>query len=229
MDIESLISIHLNQLDPQQLATLSHTFRETSVATFDNLIPKSLFLQLKEEVNQLLASESKRRNVFVKESGNTPRAYHSVGRDAIAKHARILPAIFHSDSIRSYLSSVIGEILEKVPYEPEEFIINNQKEPGDTHGWHWDDYAYAFIWMIEEPDPLAGGRVEFIPNIDWKKQDTEQWLKYNLANSTVYSEHIKTGQVLFNEGKYDLAQGLSDHKPYKSCCSNSVLCVAAGY
>lgn len=197
MEIESIISDHLSRFDPDLIDSYSRSFKETSLVKFDNLIPWNLFLQLREEAQTLLASESRRRDVIIKESGNTPRAYLSVGRDIIAKRGKLIPAIFHSESIRKYLSSIVGEEIAKVPYEPEEFIINSQQQPGDTHGWHWDDYAYAFIWMIEEPDPLSGGRVEFIPNIKWNKDNTEEWLKYNLSTKTVLSEHIKTGQCYF--------------------------------
>ncbi|GGK42820.1 hypothetical protein GCM10011322_32360 [Salinarimonas ramus] len=146
------------------------------------------------ECSRLLANEARRRETTIRESGNTPRAYLSVGRDAIARSSTIIPALFANESVRAFLSKLAGERLERVPYKPEEYILNSATASGDTHGWHWDDYAYALIFVIEAPDPFLGGRVEYMPHVEWRKEDTEQYLRGLLTSSETRSAYVKAGQ-----------------------------------
>lgn len=151
------------------------------------------------EADALLKTKARRRDLTIKESGNTPRAYASVGRDEIARGSKIIPAIFHNEALRDFLSQIVGETLEKVPYQPEEFILNRQSAPGDTHGWHWDDYAYALILVLEAPDPLMGGRVEYVPCVEWQKDNTEQYLRDLLTVKSTRSDYIKAGQCYLSK------------------------------
>lgn len=95
------------------------------------------------------------------------------------------------------LSIIAGENVHRVPYAPEEYIINNQCGPGDTHGWHWDDYAFALIHVVESPNPLAGGRIEYIQNVTWDKEDSEKCVKKALENRLITSMHVQSGETYF--------------------------------
>nr|WP_139790143.1 hypothetical protein [Halomonas sp. BC2] len=138
-----------------------------------DLLPEDIKQSIASEARQLLDKESERRELIVEQSGGTPRSYNSVGRDIIRKEGVYIPAFFDSKEILNFLSTIIGEKIHKVPYAPEEFIINSQSKRGDTHGWHWDDYTFALIWVVDEPDILSGGRVEFVPRIKWDKEKPE--------------------------------------------------------
>ena len=116
-----------------------------------------------------------------------------MGRDVIKEQGTIIPAVFSSEDIRAFLSSVAGETLHPVPYEPEEFILNSQCQTGDTHGWHWDDYTFALIWIVEAPDPLSGGRIEYIPHTRWNKEAPREALSELLETREVRSRHIQAG------------------------------------
>lgn len=41
---------------------------------------------------------------------------------------------------------------------------------------------------------LSGARVEFIPRIPWKKENTREWIKKTLAEYPVISRHVARGQ-----------------------------------
>ncbi|MGJ4883967.1 MULTISPECIES: hypothetical protein [unclassified Bradyrhizobium] len=196
-DTELRLASHIGGLSQGAIDQLSQTFRSNHVAVIDQLLPKDMVEALTSEANILLDRESKRRKLTIKESGNTPRAYSSVGRDAICQHDGIIPAIFNSDAVLSFLRKLAGENIERVPYRPEEYIINSQCEPGDTHGWHWDDYAYALIFVIEAPDPLLGGRVEYLSNVEWQKGSTEPYLRRVLQDNVVRSLYVNSGHCYF--------------------------------
>ena len=149
------------------------------------------------EAKDLLAKYSERRDVTIKSTGNTPRNYNSVGRDAISKNGKVIPALFCSEHLPVLLEMICGERIYKVPFAPEEYIINSQCGPGDTHGWHWDDYAFALIHVVEAPDPLIGGRVEFIPNATWDKENPEECVRNFLESRLVRSLHVRSGETYF--------------------------------
>ena len=159
---------------------------------------------MRQEALSVLERNARRREVNMATTGGTPRAYHSVGRDVIKQQCKLIPAFYESPDVLELLSLVAGEPLHRVPYEPEEYIVNSQNRLGDTHGWHWDDYAYALVWVVESPDPLVGGRVEFIPNVNWDKANTDQQMLSLLENRTVVSKHIKAGRCYLLKARYAL-------------------------
>jgi hypothetical protein len=191
---EKLVSQHLENLSPSVLEGLRRNYAEDHMAIIGDLLPGNLREAMESEGRTLLLEEAIRREVVIRESGNTPRSYNSVGRNRIRERGSYIPAFFDSPSILEFLSQIVGEPLHRVPYEPEEFIINSQCNVGDTHGWHWDDYTFALVWIIDEPDVLHGGRVEFIPRIPWKKSDTRAWIENVLASYPIKSYHVPSGK-----------------------------------
>lgn len=162
-----------------------------------DFLPQALRDALRNEANTLLDQVSERRELTIESTGRTPRRYRSVGRDAVAEHGVFTPGLFHAEALHEALSAIAGETIHRVPYAPEEFIINNQMSSGDTHGWHWDDYSYALIHVVEAPNPMVGGRVEFIANVPWNKDDSEQCVRDALENRVVKSLHVNTGETYF--------------------------------
>jgi hypothetical protein len=180
-----------------EIKQLTDKFRRDHIIVIDDLLPPAIVGSMREEARTLLETKAQRRQLIIKESGNTPRAYSSIGRDELLRHSSYVPALFHNVALRECLSQIAGEQLEKVPYEPEEFILNSQSTSGDTHGWHWDDYTYAFILVLEAPDPLLGGRIEYIANLEWQRKNTEGYLREMLATKPVRSIHVSSGQCYF--------------------------------
>jgi hypothetical protein len=197
MTVDAQITEWLAKKSSQYIHELATKFREQHIVVIDDLLPPSVVEGMRKEARALLETKSQRREVTIKESGNTPRAYSSIGRDELLCSSSFVPEIFHNEALRECLSQIADEPLAKVPYEPEEFILNSQSAPGDTHGWHWDDYAYAFVLVLEAPDPLLGGRVEYIPRLEWKRDDTEAYLRQVLTSKPVRSIHVDAGQCYF--------------------------------
>ena len=59
------------------------------------------------------------------------------------------------------------------PSEDELFLITCQEKPGDTHGWHWGDFRYALIWLLEAPPVEYGGMLQCVPHTRWDKQNPQ--------------------------------------------------------
>lgn len=193
MNNESMIKQHLSNIPPQLTEMLQRTFQKDCVVQLDHLLPLDLRKSMFEEAITLRNRTAVRRDLELAATGKTPRIYDCVGRDVIKEHGTIIPSFFHSLSVKRYLSQVVGEEVHCIPYAPEEYIINSQNKPADTHGWHFDDYTFALIWMVEAPGPFDGGRIEYVPNIVWDKNAPREQLESVLTERPVQSIYVPAG------------------------------------
>ncbi|SNY91742.1 hypothetical protein SAMN04515647_1982 [Cohaesibacter sp. ES.047] len=191
--IHASIAEHLGKQPEQFLSLLADEFATHHVVAMNDLLPAHLKTAFHDEAATLLAGDAKRRDLNIDSTGGTPRHYQSVGRDTIKEHGVVIPSVFSSPDILAFLSRVAGDSLHPVPYEPEEYILNSQCQTGDTHGWHWDDYTYALIWIVDAPDPLSGGRIEFVPNTRWDKDAPREALTDILTQREVRSRYVQAG------------------------------------
>ncbi|MEM5622821.1 hypothetical protein AAHB56_22270 [Bacillus thuringiensis] len=149
---DTIIENHINSLQKDYLLVLQERFKNEGLAMMNDMLPQPLIAAMSAEAKYLLSENAKRRDITIKATGNTPRNFNVVNRDSISEKGKIIPAFFKSEVILNFLTFLNNnEPVHRIPYTPEEFIINNQQKTGDTHGWHWDDYTFALIWVIEAP------------------------------------------------------------------------------
>jgi hypothetical protein len=110
-----------------------------------------------------------RRELRVDATGGTPRRYRVLTRDAIFRYCPHVRTLYGSDALLDLVSETAGERAFRIPYAPEEFVATRLERPGDTHGWHWDDYAFALVWVLAAPPASAGGILEVIAGVPWEK------------------------------------------------------------
>lgn len=177
---------------------LSEKFTQDSFLILpDDFFTDKLKDDLELEARALLSTHAEHRKLEMKITGNTPRNYMSVGRDMIYKNNKSIRKLFESDSLLMVLSTLAQEPVFRVPYAAEEYIINNQCGVGHTHGWHWDDYSFAMIHVVEAPDPMHGGQVEFVPNIHWDKSDPSNCIRSALQENVVLSCYVAKRKTYF--------------------------------
>ncbi|MDA1478025.1 HalD/BesD family halogenase [Bacillus changyiensis] len=194
-NFDKLVHDHLNTLSQGYINNLSKEFSENQVVILDKLLPDALKAGVHAEAKHLLVEHAERRDIDqMKVTGNTPRHYDSVGRDSITENSELIPSFFKSKVIQGFLKKVNNnESLHPVPYEPEEYIINSQQATGDTHGWHWDDYTFALIWIVEAPKKGDGALIEYVPNTEWDKSDYENCVQKVLDTHEVNSLYVPEG------------------------------------
>nr|WP_188827928.1 hypothetical protein [Nocardia camponoti] len=135
------------------------------------LFPNDLRAAVASEAIALVDRAGTRRVMSFAETEFTPRRMTNLPCSEIAQASTAIVAAYQMARQLPELAMIAGEELHACPYEPERIVITRLEHPGDTHGWHWDDYGFALVWIAECPSPQHGGLVEFVPNTTWDKAD----------------------------------------------------------
>jgi hypothetical protein len=159
------------------------------------ICPPGLWLRFTAEAYALLERYSVRQDVRVATTGNSPRRLISVRRSYIDQHGSIIPALYRSTVLHRFLANITQDPVLICPYEDEQFVISFLGQPGDTHGWHWDDYSFGLVWIVESPPPEQGGFVQCVANTRWDKDDPKLWSAF-IGNS-IRSYAFASGDLYF--------------------------------
>ena len=153
------------------LAEARQEFLERGAVRVPFLVPDSVKRLMAVEVEELITAHGCRRELIFSETGNTERRMRNVRCDQIKSFGSIIPALYCVPALREGLATIAGETILECPYEPEQFVITALDQDGDTHGWHWDDYSFALVWIIDCPPVAYGGFVQCVPHTEWDKND----------------------------------------------------------
>lgn len=146
-----------------------------------------------DEAYALLAKLANRRDLHIRATGNTPRFMSNVPQQEIAQHGKVIPAVYHSKALIGWLSLMAEEEIIPNPWQYEKYIVNRQEKAGDTHGWHWGDYPFSLIWIIESPDISYGGLLQTVAHTRWNK--THPQVHEHLVRNPIHTKAHATGDV----------------------------------
>ncbi|MEU7874328.1 hypothetical protein [Dactylosporangium sp. NPDC049140] len=196
-NVEELIEKHLADEfgDDNKVRSLSQHFRREGYVKLANLVSRDIFAAVTTEVHEILDNHAKRIDIHMKETGNSPRFMSTVGQAAIRKDAQLIPAIYESPALKAFLSRIATQEVMDCPWEGEKYIIIRQHKVGDTHGWHWGDFPFTVIWIIEAPESEVGGMLQTVPHTDWNKDDPR--VTEYLVNNVIKTWPHSTGELYF--------------------------------
>jgi len=190
---EDEIAAHIARTfhDDESIAGLAASFADKGYAKISELVPQIVKDAIRSEVLALLKLGN-RIDITVPETGQTPRKMRTVSMRKIEQNGCIVPWLYESAVLKRFLGRITGGTLHACPWEEERYVIIKQERAGDTHGWHWGDYAYTVIWFIEAPED-AGGELQCVPHTNWDKRNPQ--VDHYLAQSepAIYSH--KTGDI----------------------------------
>lgn len=171
--LDDRIEEHLTGVfvDDWEVKHLSQHFRREGYVKIPHLIPADVKTLVRDEVHRLLDLHAKRIDIRLKETGDSPRKMSTVSQAAIAQDSELIPAIYGSEALTGFLSRLAREQVVACPWDEEKFVIIRQEKAGDTHGWHWGDFSFTVIWIIEAPPMEYGGMLQCVPHTDWDKQN----------------------------------------------------------
>ncbi|MFF0452951.1 hypothetical protein [Nocardia africana] len=177
----------------QRIAAAQKDFERHGAALVSRLFPASVRYAVASEAIQLAERLSVRRDLAFAETDFTPRRMRNVTRTQIAENGIAIQQAYESPEVAEAVAAVAGQPVYACPYEPEQFVITQLDRPGDTHGWHWDDYSFALVWVAECPNTVDGGFVECVPDTAWDKRRPA--IEQVLRDCTVHRLEAGPGQV----------------------------------
>lgn len=193
--LEDLTREHLEHsgLAAGDFITASRQFADEGITIVTKFLPSQFVKAVGNEARVLLELKAIRRDFRMKATDGTPRRMHNVRRTDIKHWGTAIPALYECESLRRMLAQIAGEPLFICPFADEQYVITRLEHPGDTHGWHWDDYSFALVWVVEAPPVDCGGFVQCVSNTAWNKDAPR--VAATLASNPTRSYSIGSGQV----------------------------------
>ncbi|WP_214106912.1 HalD/BesD family halogenase [Acrocarpospora catenulata] len=177
----------------EELAAARRRFASCGFSSASFLVPPSVKEAVAEDVLAIIGKSGIRRDLRFKETGNTPRRMRNVTQAEITAHSALIPGVYQSETLVGLLAELVGEPVLACPYEPEQYVITRLERSGDTHGWHWDDYSFALVWVIECPPAEDGGFVQCVPGTTWDKANPS--INRALLSNPTHSFEVLPGDL----------------------------------
>ncbi|BCK53954.1 MULTISPECIES: HalD/BesD family halogenase [Nocardia] len=177
----------------QRIAAAHDDLERHGAAVVSWLFPASVRYAIAAEAIWLAEQLGVRRDLAFAETGFTPRRMRNVRRAQIAESGVVIRETYASPEVAEVVAAVAGQAVYSCPYEPEQFVVTQLDRVGDTHGWHWDDYSFALVWVAECPDTVDGGFVECVPGTVWDKQ--QPGIEQVLRDRAIHRLEAGPGQV----------------------------------
>jgi len=181
-----------------RLEALRAEFAAESWVNVGRLLPKPWEERARREAWALLERRGVRRDLTIPETGDSPRRLRNVRQGEIAQEASCLPALYYAGATRELVSAIAGRDVALCPFVPERFVLASMTRAGDTHGWHWDDYAYSLVFVVDAPPPGTGGDVEYLPGVSWDKANPR--VADHLASGRVRLRRLESGEAYLIKG-----------------------------
>lgn len=171
--VNDRIAHHLAQTyaDPWEVRLLSHHFLRHGYVKLDKLVSPQLFDEVREDTIRLLDDHGRRVDILMPQTSDSPRYMSTISQPKIREGSQLIPAVYESTALKAFLSRIANEEVLDCPWEEEKYIAIRQHKQGDTHGWHWGDFAFTVIWIIEAPDGRFGGQLQTVPHTQWVKEN----------------------------------------------------------
>ncbi|STY29658.1 ArpA protein [Legionella wadsworthii] len=157
----------------KKIRKLREDFSRQGIVKIPEIVSQNLKQRLHQEIYDLLEQYAERRDLLLKTTDNTPRYLSVVRSELIEEYSRIIREVRQSDSLLQFLQQITQEKLLTQVKEDEKFVITKQEFSGDTHGWHWGDYSFALIWIVEMPPVDCGGMLQCVPHTSWDKDSPD--------------------------------------------------------
>lgn len=181
------------RISADAVAQARRNFSYLGYAKVPFLAPQTVKEAVADEVNRLIEGASVRRDLEFKETDYSPRRMRNVRRAEIAEYGNVIKRLYSAEPLLRAMSRVAGEQVLLCPYEPEQFVITYLERDGDTHGWHWDDYSFALVWVLECPPVQDGGFVQCVPGTTWNKNNPQ--INKTLVSRPIYSIELFPGDL----------------------------------
>ncbi|WP_411105188.1 ArpA protein [Streptomyces sp. cmx-4-9] len=190
-EIDGILARNKGQVG-EALAVAKKQYSMEHYARTTGLLPAELVSALRVEARKLADTNTRRIDIKVPVTGNTPRRLGSLPNPLFQEHSELFTALYNSAEFRALLSEVIQTPILDATFEDEKITGTHQSRVGDTHGWHWGDHEFAFIFISEAPSIEHGGMLQSCPHTAWDK--TNPAVHERLAEGTIRTYYHGAGE-----------------------------------
>ena len=188
------LAAHLaRRYSPSELAELRARFAAEHIVVLPGMCPPKLFGPIRDEACAIMARHGRALDSSFAITDGTRRVMRTVGQPVIKDEGPLIDAFYFAPPLLDFVASVVGEQVHTCPYPGEHYVISRLDRAGGTHGWHWDDYTYGIILVLEAPPYTHGGFVQAVPNTSWDKTNPDVYGA--LLSSQVRSYELRPGDA----------------------------------
>ncbi|MEU0548220.1 hypothetical protein [Micromonospora sp. NPDC005979] len=192
--VAELMATHLAEKFPAaSRAELAARFADEHIVTLPGFCPPPLLAAVRDEAVGIMARHGTYHDLTFEITDNTPRRMRTVGQPVIRDEGPLVHNFYFAPVLLDFVADVVGEPVHTCPYAGEHYVISRLDANGDTHGWHWDDYTYGIILVLEAPHYTEGGFVQAVPNTRWDKGNPDVYGA--LLSSQVRSYALEPGDA----------------------------------
>ena len=192
-NLDDHLEAHFSTVADEEFEASGKSFAEIGFGLIPYALPDPVKKIVADEVLDLTRGSGIRRDLQLGETSGTHRKMRNVTAEEIRARAGWVDALYWSEPFREALARVAGEPVEICPYLPERYIITSLEKSGDTHGWHWDDYSFAVIFVAECPPLELGGFGQTVSGTSWDKENPEVFRK--LVDNVIRSHALVPGDL----------------------------------
>jgi hypothetical protein len=193
-ELDKIVREHLLHVGPLvRQAAVQYSGEHYARTT--GLLPDDLVTRLQEEASRLASLNTRRIDIRVPVTGNTRRRMGSLSNSLFKAESTLFVALYHVPAFRELLSAIVGSPVLDCTYPDEQITGTHQTQIGDTHGWHWGDHEWAWIFIAQAPGPEHGGLLQALPHTPWNKQDPT--VNRCLLRGQIRSYHHASGESYF--------------------------------
>jgi len=174
------------------LAAAKKQYSQEHYARTTGLLPDELVTALRAEARKLADMNTRRIDIKVPVTGNTPRRLGSLPNWLFQQSSDLFTALYHSAEFRALITAVVQTPILDATFEDEKITGTHQSLAGDTHGWHWGDHEFAFIFIAEAPSIEHGGMLQSCPHTPWDKANPA--VHQRLSEGTVRTYYHGAGE-----------------------------------
>lgn len=186
---------HLIGVDPAALLHSRNRLAETGIARLGFLLPYQVKRTLAAEALALVDQHRQLGELLpgseAHPSPPSTRPGISVPPRAIAAHAALIPRLYECDALRRDLSVVAAESVLPCP-EPRRYAVTRTHRD-ETPQWHWDDYSFALVLVVECPPLEDGGFVQTVPHTHRERQYAD--VHRTLTRNPIHSWELHPGDL----------------------------------
>ena len=93
------------------------------------------------------------------ETQNTPRRMSTLSGNVLNNNS-VISTLYQHPILLKYFENLTGLPVIECDDQIENIVATMLTNVGDTHGWHTDDYPFAFIMCLEGVSGNSGGNLE---------------------------------------------------------------------